>query len=433
MSFFLKDFLIIELDHSDSFLSGGTDHCLTYDDDDRITNWQSGATNISPVLDVDGNMTTGVLEGQEETFVYDSRNRLTQAGTTTYTYDAEDRRIRKTESGITTTYIHDPHAPLSRLLQKTTGNTTTHYVYAAGQLLYEETDGQITLYHFDSRGSTRALSDSTGFVVNRITYGTYGEIVATTTAPTTPFLYNGAYGVQTDDNGLLHMRARYYSTELRRFINADPIQFAGGINWYAYAGGNPINRFDPFGLDWLDAAANFSAGFGDAISFGLTRMIRDNIDFYDGSVDYSSASYTTGELSGTIAGMATGTGIGLRVGAKIGGSTGGRLLVKLSGTGRGATGTSFSHFVPRRFFARIGVTEGRGLLGVLERSALNGNIVPNLRHLLHDATNFRNFSHLYGNLAPKNHLPLIFRMVDRFPRSLVGGILGGTPYALQLK
>ena len=198
---------------------------------------------------------TRVLEGQAETFVYDSRNRLTQAGTTTYTYDAEDRRIRKTESGVTTTFVHDPHAPLSRLLQKTTADTTTYYVYAAGQLLYEETNGQITGYHFDSRGSTLALSDATGFVVNRITYGTYGEIVATTTAPTTPFLYNGAYGVQTDENGLLHMRARYYSTELRRFINADPIGFEGGMNWYAYANGNPIDYLDPFGLfGWRDVA-----------------------------------------------------------------------------------------------------------------------------------------------------------------------------------
>ncbi|PXA03908.1 hypothetical protein DDZ13_09720 [Coraliomargarita sinensis] len=221
---------------------------MTFDDDDRITNWQSGAANISPIFDDDGNMTTGVLEGLSATFIYDSRNRLTQAGSTTYAYDAEDRRISKTESGVTTTFVHDPHAPLSRLLQKTIGATTTYYVYAGGQLLYEETGGQITAYHFDSRGSTLAMTDSTGAVSNRITYGAYGEVVASTSAPGTPFLYNGAYGVQTDFNGLLHMRARYYSTELRRFINQDPIGFSGGMNMYAYAGADPINFSDPTGL-----------------------------------------------------------------------------------------------------------------------------------------------------------------------------------------
>jgi RHS repeat-associated protein len=220
---------------------------MAYDDDDRISSWQSGTADISPAFDVDGNMTSGPLGGVPETFVYDSRNRLIQAGTATYTYDAEDRRISKTEGGETTTFVHDPHASLSRLLQKTTGGVTTYYVYAAGQLLYEETAGQITVYHVDMRGSTLAMSDASGTVTSRITYGTYGEVVATTGTLTTPFLYNGAYGVQTDVNGLLHMRARYYSPELRRFVNADPIRFAGGMNWYGYAGGNPVMGTDPTG------------------------------------------------------------------------------------------------------------------------------------------------------------------------------------------
>ena len=58
-----------------------------------------------------------------------------------------------------------------------------------------------------------------------------------------------------DPNGLLHMRARYYSPTLRRFLNADPIGFAGGMNWYQYANGNPISYVDPSGnVAWLLAA-----------------------------------------------------------------------------------------------------------------------------------------------------------------------------------
>ncbi len=68
----------------------------------------------------------------------------------------------------------------------------------------------------------------------------------------TPFLYNGKYGVMTDPNGLLHMRARYYSPYLMRFLNPDPIGFSGGSNWFAYADGNPISANDPFGLwSWM--------------------------------------------------------------------------------------------------------------------------------------------------------------------------------------
>jgi RHS repeat-associated protein len=291
---------------------------MTYDDDDRITNWQSGAANISPVFDDDGNMTTGVLEGAAETFIYDSRNRLEQAGTTIYTYDSEDRRISKTEGGVTTNYMHDPHAPLSRLLQKTKDGVTTYYVYAGGQLLYEEIGGQITAYHFDSRGSTLAMSDSTGTVINRITYGAYGEIVATMTTPTTPFLYNGAYGVQTDENGLLHMRARYYSTELRRFLNADPIGFGGGMNWYAYANGNPLMFIDPSGLsawsDYWGEVGQVFLGYGDAAVGtvqGIATAVAHPIQTAQGVASavahpiqtYNAISSSVGELSQTSRGQ----------------------------------------------------------------------------------------------------------------------------------
>jgi RHS repeat-associated protein len=64
----------------------------------------------------------------------------------------------------------------------------------------------------------------------------------------TPFLFNGRYGVQTDANGLLYMRARYYNPYISRFINADPSGFNGGLNFYAFADGNPISEVDPFGL-----------------------------------------------------------------------------------------------------------------------------------------------------------------------------------------
>ncbi len=66
------------------------------------------------------------------------------------------------------------------------------------------------------------------------------------------FGYNGRDGVVTDKNGLLYMRARYYSPEMRRFINADilhgEISNSITLNRYAYANGNPVSNTDPFGL-----------------------------------------------------------------------------------------------------------------------------------------------------------------------------------------
>ena len=73
------------------------------------------------------------------------------------------------------------------------------------------------------------------------------------------FGYNGRDGVVTDDNGLIYMRARYYSPEMKRFINTDVV--AGGIsnaitlNRFAYANGNPVSFINPFGLSIWDGNA----------------------------------------------------------------------------------------------------------------------------------------------------------------------------------
>ena len=58
--------------------------------------------------------------------------------------------------------------------------------------------------------------------------------------------------VITDGNGLIYMRVRYYSPDMRRFINADivagAISNAVTLNRFAYANGNPVSFVDPFGL-----------------------------------------------------------------------------------------------------------------------------------------------------------------------------------------
>ena len=218
---------------------------MSYDDDDRLTAWNALVTQS----DADGNLTKGPLAGVLTTFNYDARNRLASVGNTGYTYDAENRRISRAAPGSTTTFVHDPNAAFSRLLQSATGGTTTRYVYAGSLLLYAETGTSIRVHHYDYRGSTVALSDGTGAVLGRVTYGSYGEIVARSGDTATEFLYNGRDGVVTDPNGLYHMRARYYSPETRRFLNADPIGFAAGTNWYAYVGGSPVMFVDPRGLD----------------------------------------------------------------------------------------------------------------------------------------------------------------------------------------
>ncbi|MBL8998758.1 MAG: RHS repeat-associated core domain-containing protein [Gemmatimonadetes bacterium] len=53
---------------------------------------------------------------------------------------------------------------------------------------------------------------------------------------------------QADASGLLYRRNRYYDPASGRFTQMDPIGLAGGLNLYGFAGGDPVNFSDPFGL-----------------------------------------------------------------------------------------------------------------------------------------------------------------------------------------
>lgn len=68
---------------------------------------------------------------------------------------------------------------------------------------------------------------------------------------------------------------------------------------------NPINRVDPLGLYWLEDLSNFSAGFGDTITFGGTRWIRQQLD-YDDVVNPCSGYYTGGSIAGIGASLVLG-------------------------------------------------------------------------------------------------------------------------------
>ena len=51
-----------------------------------------------------------------------------------------------------------------------------------------------------------------------------------------------------DKSGLQFRRNRYYDPQTGRFTQEDPIGLAGGLNLYGFAGGDPVNFGDPFGL-----------------------------------------------------------------------------------------------------------------------------------------------------------------------------------------
>ena len=170
---------------------------------------------------------------------------------------------------------------------------------------------------------------------------------------------------------------------------------AGGVNLYGYVGGDPISYYDPYGLwAWGDpipqGVADFSAGFGDTLSFGLTNWVRNQMGT-NGVVDKCSGYYTAGE----IAGVAVDTVIGGAAGWEAAGVRG--------------PGNEFSHWIPNRMSG--------------PRSRWNGNYVSTATHALTDPYRYR-FMPRPWKAANPIYNP-VWRQFVRIPNVYKGTAAGG--------
>lgn len=216
-----------------------------YGDDNELTR----VNGLNTAIDKDGNLTKYTnSDGIKHNAVYDVKNLLVSYDGVEYDYDIENNRTSIDDVAFV---VDNDSDRLSRVLVERSGDDVVKYVYGNG-LIGAYRDGSFETHHYDLRGSTVSMSDESGDVFGRVSYDPYGEIVSKDDGVKSRFLYNGQYGVQTDDNGLYHMRARYYNSELKRFMNRDivagSIEESQTLNRYAYVNGDPVSYHDPFGL-----------------------------------------------------------------------------------------------------------------------------------------------------------------------------------------
>jgi RHS repeat-associated protein len=259
------------------------DSVQNFDRDNRLVNLDG----LAQTFDGNGNLLSITGATGAESLEFDARNRLIRAGARSFSYDAENRRIQTTASAGVTRDTYSPLRPYDQLLvRRGPDGTETYYVYGIG-LLHEERLGVARYYHFSRRGDVVALTDASGVVTARMNYGPYGERVGGEGEMSTPFQFNGRWGVQTDEDGLCFMRARYYHPGIRRFLSEDSLlgdlSRPATMNRYAFTRGNPVGYIDPSGR--YDRDVHYDLTLALAMHAGFPREDAEEIASADQSLD----------------------------------------------------------------------------------------------------------------------------------------------------
>lgn len=218
------------------------------------THWLTATGTASRTYDANGNTTGNAAAGTVWGYGYNGRNRMTvvqQGGNTvgTYVYNANNERVAKTASKVTTRFVYDE---ASQLVSEASGATRREYVAIGGLPVAVVDGGTATTIGFvtaDGLGSPRAVTSSAGAVVWNWPYSLnpFGENRAVSASG---YVLNLRLPGQYADGeaGLKYNINRSFDAASGRYLQSDPTGLLGGTSTFSYTLGNPLRWSDLLGL-----------------------------------------------------------------------------------------------------------------------------------------------------------------------------------------
>ncbi|MCF6293619.1 MAG: hypothetical protein L3J04_09520, partial [Robiginitomaculum sp.] len=321
----------------------------------------------------------------------------------TYGYDATNRRVVKSLTGQTIHYIYDRDDQLIAEYDGISGSVLREYVWLGLMPLaiIDHTNGSpvLNFLHSDHLGRPIAATDNNGLQVWDGTFTPFGEAVLTAGSLSLELRFPGQY--RDSETELYYNFTRIYDPSLGRYLQYDTIGLGGGINPFAYVGGNPVGLIDPRGeVVFVPILAGAVIGLGIDLVFQLANNGGKWNCLNKGSLLLSAA------LGGA-------------------GGGGGAVILRNATKKYGPVGTprEWSHFLPKRLVDKFRSARTRNALD--ERGGLNGNWVTAQRHHLHDFWRRPKGS----KVADKWPLPL--QLADRVPNWAKAATLA--PLGSQIK